>query len=75
MYNCTWMYLFQPIALVAWGCRMQMSSVNPSAVRYFIRSKAFKGPEGSLPKQGQYTVGLKQRSDYPSDPNNDRVTC
>ena len=35
----------QPLALVAWGCRLLMSDVNPDEVQKFIREKGLKGPE------------------------------
>ncbi len=65
----------KPLALVAWGCRLQMAAVDRAAVRYFIRSKAFQGPEGWLKKQGQYSLGLLERSEAPAGSTQDRVAC
>lgn len=65
----------QPFALVAWGCRLQMAKVDTGIVRYFIRSKAFRGPESHYLKQGQFSVGLIEVSNPPSDPSLDKVLC
>ncbi|XP_047740934.1 uncharacterized protein LOC108665218 [Hyalella azteca] len=55
----------KPLALVAWGCRMEMAYVDATQVKDFIRSHALKGPEGILRKQGLYTEGLVQASHVP----------
>lgn len=60
---------------MAWTCRLQMASVDPGVVRYFIRTKAFQGPEGHYLKQGQYSVGLIESSKPPTDPELDKVLC
>lgn len=52
-----------------------MATVDPGIVRYFIRSKAFRGPEGHYLKQGQYSVGLIEASEPPTDPDLDKVLC
>lgn len=66
----------QPLALVAWGCRLEMAFVDSLVVRYFIRNKALKGPEGNYTKQGQYSQGLIAKSWGPSeDPKKDQILC
>jgi len=44
----------RPLALIAWGCKLEMSKVNEEEVVQFIRDKGLKGPEGDHPKDGQY---------------------
>ncbi|KZS16966.1 Uncharacterized protein APZ42_017613 [Daphnia magna] len=82
--SCLWKYVITPwnkmsrelpFALVAWGCRLQMAKVDTGIVRYFIRSKAFRGPESHYLKQGQFSVGLIEVSNPPSDPSLDKVLC
>jgi hypothetical protein len=46
-----------------------MAKVDSGIVRYFIRSKAFRGPESHYLKQGQFSVGLIEASNPPSDTN------
>lgn len=45
----------RPLALVAWGCRLEMSTIDKDEVVAFIKEKSMKGPEAFLPKEGQYT--------------------
>jgi hypothetical protein len=52
-----------------------MAKVDSGIVRYFIRSKAFRGPESHYLKQGQFSVGLIEASNPPSDTNLDKVLC
>ncbi|XP_046642456.1 uncharacterized protein LOC124327531 [Daphnia pulicaria] len=82
--SCLWKYVItpwnmlsreMPFALVAWGCRLQMAKVDSGIARYFIRSKAFRGPESHYLKQGQFSVGLIEASNPPSDTNLDKVLC
>jgi len=66
----------QPLALVAWGCRLLMSTVNVDEVVNFIREKGLHGPEGWLPKQGQYTHELIELAKPPKGSTiNDSVLC
>merc|ERR1712096_335536 len=66
----------KPLALVAWGCRMLMSSVDEVQVTNFIREKGLHGPEGSYPKEGQYTQGLLKLAEVPTGSSNeDSVLC
>ena len=41
----------RPLALVAWGCRLLMSKVEPEKVKQFIRTRGLKGPEVSCCNQ------------------------
>jgi len=52
-----------------------MGKADLGIARYFIRSKAFKGPEAHYLKQGQYSVGLLEPSNPPSDTDLDKVLC
>jgi len=65
----------RPLALVAWGCRMLMSDINPGQVRKFIKSYGLKGPEGSYPKEGQYVHELLHLAKAPpgSDMNDTKL--
>jgi len=66
----------KPLALVAWGCRMLMSSVNEVQVTNFIREKGLHGPEGTYPKEGQYTKGLIKLAEVPAgSTNEDSILC
>jgi len=48
----------RPMALVAWGCRLQMSHVNTDEVVRFIKTHALWGPEWSVERDGQYSLNL-----------------
>ncbi|KAH8040062.1 hypothetical protein HPB51_009318 [Rhipicephalus microplus] len=66
----------RPLALVAWGCRYEMSTVDQEEVVAFIKEKAMKGPEGFYPKEGQYTHFLLKTSTSPLGSDmNDTVIC
>merc|ERR1719427_941254 len=66
----------KPLALVAWGCRMLMSSVDEVQVTNFIREKGLHGPEDSYPKEGQYTQGLLKLAEVPTGSTNEEsVLC
>lgn len=53
-----YMQIFQPLALVAWGCRLQMAAVDDRAAMNFIQTRAHRGPEGTYTKEGQYDLRL-----------------
>ncbi|KAF2365344.1 Protein of unknown function DUF3105 [Trinorchestia longiramus] len=55
----------RPLALVAWGCTLEMAHVEGSEVRQFIQQHSLQGPEGTLRKQGQFTEGLLKASVVP----------
>ena len=55
----------RPLALVAWGCVMTMSRVDEAKVVEFIRTRGLKGPEGTYPKEGQYTHELQKLAEPP----------
>ncbi len=66
----------RPLALVAWGCKMEMSTVDAKKVVQFIRARALKGPEGDVPKQGQFDEGLLELANVvPGSDENDSVLC
>ena len=65
--------IFQPLALVIWGCRLTMSTVDPEIVTTFIKERALRGPE-KYSKDGQYTLGLKVPAEIVSD-GNDSELC
>merc|ERR1712212_228001 len=66
----------QPLALVAWGCRLLMSDANEKTVVEFIQQKGLKGPEGTYPKEGQYTHQLIHLATAPPGSDmNDSVLC
>jgi hypothetical protein len=56
----------RPLALVAWGRRLEMSKVAPEIVLNFIRKNALKGPE-QTPKDGQYDLLLEKHAEVVSD--------
>lgn len=65
----------RPMAIVVWGWRMTMSTVDAGAVRKFILKKALKGPE-KLSQDGQYDTGLQVPSEIVKDSNfNDDNLC
>lgn len=63
----------RPLALVAWGCRLTMSYVNPEVVTEFIRSHALRGPE-EISRDGDFVEGLIRRAKLVSD-FKDTVLC
>lgn len=66
----------RPLALVAWGCRYEMSTVDQEEVVAFIKEKALKGPEAFYPKEGQYTHMLIKTAVPPVGSDmNDTVIC
>jgi len=73
MFYSTFYFLFQPLALLSWGCRLTMSYVNPTVVTHFIRKKALRGPERNA-DDGQFEDGLLSRSSIVTDPL-DSVLC
>ncbi|PSN39342.1 hypothetical protein C0J52_21869 [Blattella germanica] len=62
-----------PLALVTWGCRLTMSTVQPSIVMNFIKQHALQGPE-KVSKDGQYDLGLRVPAKIVSD-FEDSVLC
>ena len=71
------LYFFQPMALIAWGCRLEFSVVNEEEIIQFIRAKGLNGPEGNHSKDGQYDYDLilssaKIHGVEPNDMNDER---
>ncbi|GFR17369.1 uncharacterized protein TNCT_661171 [Trichonephila clavata] len=48
----------KPLALVTWGCKLQMNHVDKDVVTNFIKTRALHGPEAELAKEGQYRFKL-----------------
>ncbi|KAH7955959.1 hypothetical protein HPB52_005286 [Rhipicephalus sanguineus] len=68
--------LERPLALVAWGCKLQMSHVNAREVIKFIKEHALRGPEGRFPMEGQYSYMLIAKAHPPSGSDmNDANLC
>ncbi|XP_011305041.1 uncharacterized protein [Fopius arisanus] len=63
----------RPLALVTWGCRLEMSYVNRNVVESFIRKKALRGPE-AISKDGIFTDGLISKSRIVTD-QDDTTLC
>jgi len=66
----------KPLVLVAWGCRLSMASVDEKEVSDFIKKHGLKGPEGTYPKEGQYTQNLVKLAEAPPGSTiEDSVIC
>lgn len=52
--STTFLSVERPLALIAWGCRLEMSYIDEQEVVQFIRKYGMKGPEGNMPSDGQY---------------------
>ncbi|CAK9828798.1 hypothetical protein ANTRET_LOCUS6254 [Anthophora retusa] len=63
----------RPLALIAWGCRLTMSYVNPELVVRFVREHALRGPE-QIARDGDFVEGLLHRAKTVSDLE-DAVLC
>lgn len=63
----------RPLAVVSWGCRLTMSTVDPELVMEFIRGHALRGPE-NIAKDGDFEEGLLYRARMVSDLN-DTTLC
>ncbi|XP_015121381.1 uncharacterized protein LOC107044130 isoform X2 [Diachasma alloeum] len=63
----------RPLALVAWGCRLEMSYVNPKIVQDFIRRKALRGPE-AISRDGIFSDGIINKSKIVTD-EDDTTLC
>ncbi|KAG8037631.1 hypothetical protein G9C98_005842 [Cotesia typhae] len=62
----------RPFALVTWGCRLTMSTINPYIVKNFILTKALHGAE-TTPKDGEFNEGLIQKAKIVSDENDSKL--
>ena len=65
--------MFQPLVLLAWGCRLSMSHVNPDLVIGFIRDHALRGPE-ETPRDGDFSQALLHPAEIVSD-FDDTILC
>ncbi|XP_054157518.1 uncharacterized protein LOC128955864 [Oppia nitens] len=55
----------RPLALVAWGCRLTMNTVDNNTVIAFIKKHALNGPEGHYDKEGDYSEALIKLAEPP----------
>jgi len=69
----------RPMALIAWGCKLEMSKVNVKEVTSFIRKYGMRGPEGDMAKEGQFDFMLQKSSaelnNVASNDMNDQKLC
>ncbi|XP_063858578.1 uncharacterized protein LOC135099878 isoform X2 [Scylla paramamosain] len=65
----------RPLALMAWGCSLEMATVNEAEVKTFIKTRALHGPEGHYPKNGSFKEGLLRKAKYPTKYENDSIIC
>ncbi|XP_045135291.1 uncharacterized protein LOC123518541 isoform X1 [Portunus trituberculatus] len=65
----------RPLALMAWGCSLEMATVNEAEVKAFIKTRALHGPEGHYPKNGSFKEGLLHKAKYPTKYENDSIIC
>jgi hypothetical protein len=63
----------QPLALVTWGCRLTMSTVQLGIAKNFIKQHALRGPE-KVSREGQYDLDLEVPADILTDVE-DSVLC
>lgn len=59
--------------MLAWGCRLTMSYVNPSVVQHFIRKRALRGPE-KISDDGDFQDGLLNKAKIITD-EDDTTLC
>lgn len=55
----------RPLALLAWGCSLEMATVNEEEVKKFIKTHALHGPEGHYPRNGSFKEGLIKKGEFP----------
>lgn len=65
----------RPLALLAWGCSLEMATIDESEVKSFIKKYALHGPEGHYPKNGGFKEGLIHKAEYLPGYDNDTVIC
>lgn len=61
-------FFLQPLALVTWGHRLEISKVSMEVIVDFIKNHALKGPE-EIADDGQYNLLLGQQAKIVSDKN------
>ncbi|KAK3852118.1 hypothetical protein Pcinc_041278, partial [Petrolisthes cinctipes] len=59
----------RPLAILGWGCSLEMATVNSEEVKTFIKKRALHGPEGHYPKNGSFKQGLLKAAEYPNGSN------
>ncbi|XP_068248543.1 uncharacterized protein [Palaemon carinicauda] len=66
----------RPLALVAWGCSIEMAVVDEKEVKAFIKKRALHGPEGHMAKDGSFNQYLIAKAEYPpGSDNSDKNIC
>ncbi|RWS24547.1 DUF3105 domain containing protein-like protein [Leptotrombidium deliense] len=66
----------RPLALVTWGCKMLMNTVDKHKIIPFIKRTALHGPEGNYSAEGQYMKFLVNPASIPVGSDiNDSVLC
>lgn len=61
-------WFLQPLALITWGHRLEISKVSLEVAVNFIKNHALKGPE-EIADDGQYNLLLEQPAKIVSDEN------
>ncbi|KAG8185031.1 hypothetical protein JTE90_017054 [Oedothorax gibbosus] len=65
----------KPLALVTWGCKLQMNYVDENVVKSFIKNHALRGPEQTA-REGQYKFKLTEIAIAPTGSNyKDKKLC
>ncbi|KPM06401.1 DUF3105 domain containing protein [Sarcoptes scabiei] len=66
----------RPLVLIAWACRLEMNNFNASLALSFIKKHSLQGPEGTYPKEGQFTRHLIRKATIPFGSNyKDEIIC
>lgn len=60
---------------MAWGCSLEMATVDEVEVKSFIKKRALHGPEGHYPKNGSFKEGLLRKAEYLPGYDNDSIIC
>lgn len=62
----------QPLALVTWGHKLEISKVSLEVAVNFIQTYALKGPE-EISRDGQYNLMLTEKARFMSDENDSKI--
>ena len=62
----------KPLVFIAWGCVLELDTLDMKAINNFIVKRSYGGPEGHFPKDGLYDHNLvapaKEEDDYKNKP-------
>ena len=62
----------KPLVFIAWGCVLELDTLDMKAINDFIIKRSYHGPEGYLPLNGLYSHKLiaaaKEKDDYKNKP-------